>query len=161
MAETALATGGRQPLHPRPAVPADAGRLYTLTRPLQKSGDLRTRRERHFKTLIHDFFVIEKDAGTIIACAALHPHLNEGIGELACIATHQDCRGNGLGQRLLKRVEQAAMKQGLLGLFAVSTRAVSWFREQGFQVGDRRLLPAARKLPPACRGAHILFKPLS
>ena len=144
----------------RPAVAEDVSSIYALTRPLQQSGELRAREPERLQDQIDDFFVIEKN-GMIVACAALHAYAAQGVGELACIATHPDCRRDGLGRQLLSRIEQAAQEAGLHSLFAVSTRAARWFVGRGFTVEDAGALPPVRKMPAECRKAKVLFKQLA
>jgi amino-acid N-acetyltransferase len=46
------------------------------------------------------FIVVERD-GSIIACAALFPFLEDKSGEVAAIAVSEECRGQGQGDKLL------------------------------------------------------------
>jgi len=43
---------------------------------------------------------VERD-GSIIACAALFPFLEDKSGEVAAIAVSEECRGQGQGDKLL------------------------------------------------------------
>lgn len=43
---------------------------------------------------------MERD-GSIIACAALFPFLEDKSGEVAAIAVSEECRGQGQGDKLL------------------------------------------------------------
>lgn len=49
---------------------------------------------------LESFYVVERD-GSIIACAALFPFLEEKSGEVAAIAVSEECRGRGQGDKLL------------------------------------------------------------
>ena len=47
---------------------------------------------------------MERD-GSIIACAALFPYLEDKSGEVAAIAVSEECRGQGQGDKLLGMVQ--------------------------------------------------------
>ena len=49
---------------------------------------------------LYSFYVVERD-GSIIACAALFPFPEDESGEVAAIAVSEECRGRGLGDKLL------------------------------------------------------------
>jgi amino-acid N-acetyltransferase len=90
------------------------------------------------------FTVIERD-GMIVACAALYPYPEERSGEIACIATHPDYRGEKRGERLLSHLEEEARALGLDTLFVLTTRTAHWFVEQGYAAGQTTDLPAQKK----------------
>jgi amino-acid N-acetyltransferase len=64
--------------------------------------------------------------------------MKEAQGEVACIVTHPDYRGNNLGERLLSYIEKQAHSIGLGTLFVLTTQTAHWFLEQGFN----QVLPA-------------------
>lgn len=49
---------------------------------------------------LHAYTVVERD-GSIIACAALFPFLDDKSGEVAAFAVSPECRGHGRGDSLL------------------------------------------------------------
>lgn len=49
---------------------------------------------------LESFIVVERE-GQIIACGALFPFFEEKRGEVAAIAVSSECRGQGLGDKLL------------------------------------------------------------
>lgn len=49
---------------------------------------------------LHAYTVVERD-GSVIACAALFPYLEEKSGEVAAFAVSPECRGHGRGDSLL------------------------------------------------------------
>jgi amino-acid N-acetyltransferase len=128
----------------RQAVIGDVGGILDLIRPLETRGVLVKRSREHLEMDIEAYSVVERD-GLIVGCAALHPFTAERMGELACLALHDDYRGEKRGERLLAHIEAKALATGLDTLFVLTTQATHWFREHGFDpaaIGD---LPMARQ----------------
>ena len=112
------------------------------------------------ETEISRFRVLERD-GRIIACAALYPFPDQGIGELACIVTHPDYRGGDRGARLLRELEQVAQRLGLAEVFVLTTQTAHWFIEQGFEeAAPDRLPPEKQSLYNLQRNSKVFFKPV-
>nr|BAL53723.1 N-acetylglutamate synthase [uncultured Gammaproteobacteria bacterium] len=128
----------------RPAALDDIPGILELIEPLEREGILVKRSREKLETAIGDFWVIVRD-GLVVGCAALHAFPNARLGELACLALHPDYRGQGRGQRLLERIEEQARRQGLTGLFVLTTRASHWFLERGFQPASFADLPLERR----------------
>jgi amino-acid N-acetyltransferase len=109
---------------------------------------------------VHAFSVIERD-GMILGCAALHPYPEQAMGELACLALHEDYRGDNRGDRLLDYMEDKARELGLQKLFALTTQTAHWFREHGFELAQVADLPPARQAQyNPQRNSKILLKNL-
>jgi amino-acid N-acetyltransferase len=122
----------------------DVGGILELIQPLEQQGVLVRRSRELLENEIPRFTVIERD-GMIVACAALYPYPRERSGEIACIATHPDYRGDNRGKRLLSHLEQEARAKGLDTLFVLTTRTAHWFVEQGYAAGESTDLPAQKK----------------
>jgi len=139
----------------------DVGGIIELIRPLESQGLLVRRSREHLEMEITDYSVIERD-GMIVGCAALHPYPQESMGELACLALREDCRGGNQGKRLLQHLEDKARRLGLGKLFALTTQTIHWFREQGFDLAKVADLPKARqaRYNPQ-RNSKILVKELA
>lgn len=128
----------------RPASIDDVGGILELIRPLEADGTLVRRDRGQLEMEIEHFTVVERD-GTIIACAALHPFVEERLGELACVAVHPNYHSRGRANTLLQFVERKAIKQGLRQLFVLTTRTAHWFQERGFEPADIDALPVAKQ----------------
>jgi amino-acid N-acetyltransferase len=103
---------------------------------------------------------VERD-GSIIACAALFPYLEDKSGEVAAIAVSEECRGQGQGDKLLDYVEKKALSLGLEKLFLLTTRTADWFVRRGFKECSIESLPAARrKRIDLSRGSKYYMKRL-
>ena len=124
----------------RSATIDDVGGILELIQPLEEQGVLVRRSRELLENEIPRFTVIERD-GMIIACAALYPFPSDHSGEIACIATHPDYRGDSRGERLLAHLEREAGSLGLSRLFVLTTRTTHWFLEQGYCAGSPEDLP--------------------
>ena len=144
---------------PRQAEIADVGGIMGLLNPLVAQGVLAERTREELELRIHNFRVIELD-GLITACACLHP-LSETHAELICLAVHPEYQGQGFGHALLDDAETRAFENGFRQVYVLTTRAMHWFREQGFRTSSPRSLPVARrKFYNNQRNARVLAKVL-
>lgn len=122
----------------------DVGGILKLIKPLEEKGMLVKRSREHLEQEIELFTLIERD-GMTIACAALYPYIEDKMGELACVATHNDYRGGNRGERLLEAVKDQARQQGLSAIFVLTTVTAHWFQEQGFVQAQLDDLPAKKQ----------------
>lgn len=144
----------------RPAELGDIAGLLGLLEPLERCGMLVARSRERLEHEIEDYLVIERD-GMVIGCAALHRFTDETIGELACVAVHDDYRGGKRGELLLAEIERRARRQGLTSLFVLTTHTTHWFFEHGFRLADMNVLPSLKRdAYNHARKSKILVKPL-
>lgn len=122
----------------------DVGGILELIEPLEAEGVLVRRSRELLEMEIDHFTVVERD-GTIIACAALYPFTEEGVGELACMAVHNDYRDQGRGEALLEYIERQARVLQIGKLFVLTTRTAHWFQERGFAAGALGDLPIKKQ----------------
>lgn len=138
----------------------DVGGILELIEPLEEQGVLVRRSREMLETEITRFTVIERD-GMIVACAALYPFAKERSGEIACVATHPDYRGDSRGERLLATLEKEAFSQGLAQLFVLTTRTAHWFLEQGYREAELDALPEKKQaLYNLQRNSKVFIKTL-
>jgi amino-acid N-acetyltransferase len=138
----------------------DAGGILELIAPLEAQGTLVRRSREQLELEIEHFTVFERD-GMTVACAALYPFPEVGLGELACLAVHPDYRNQGHGDALLERVEVDARELGVERIFVLTTHTTHWFRERDFKPGDLDKLPVQRRaLYNYQRNSKILIKEL-
>lgn len=128
----------------RRATIEDVGGILELIAPLEEEGILVRRSREHLEIEIEHFTVMERD-GAIIACAALHPFVAEGVAELACLAVRADYRDSGRGDALLDHVEREVKQRGIRQLFVLTTHTAHWFVERGFRAAKVADLPVARQ----------------
>jgi amino-acid N-acetyltransferase len=145
----------------RIATISDIGGILDLIRPLEQQGLLVRRSREQLEMEISQFTLIERD-GLVIGCAALYPFPDENVGEFACLAVHPDYRDADRGSLLLKSIIQQARQRKYSKLFALTTRSIHWFLEQGFELLTVEDLPAQKKqLYNYQRRSKILALPLS
>ena len=148
----------------RSATIDDVGGILELIEPLEAEGSLVKRSRELLENEIDRFTVIERD-GMIVACAALYIYKQQhadslNSGEIACVATHPDYRGEDRGERLLQALEQQATQQQLARVFVLTTVAAHWFQEQGFVESNQQQLPD-QKLYNLQRNSKVFIKQLN
>lgn len=130
--------------HMRRADVNDVHGIIRLIEPLEKAGVL-VRRSREKLEMEINYFVVQERDGVVISCAALYPFPEENMGELACLAVHENYRGMQRGDALLAYMEREAKQAGLKRLFVLTTRTAHWFLERGFVQQDVDALPVGRR----------------
>jgi amino-acid N-acetyltransferase len=65
--------------------------------------------------------------------------------EIACLAVHTDYQKLNRGNRLLEHLQMKAKKLNMHTLFVLSTQAMHWFIERGFEETNLESLPEQRK----------------
>ncbi|RKF15646.1 amino-acid N-acetyltransferase [Alginatibacterium sediminis] len=128
----------------RSAEIGDIGGILDLIRPLEEQGVLVRRSREQLELEISFFTVIEID-GLVVGCVALYPFAEEQCGEFACLAVHPSYRDAQKGSRLLQAVISQAKARKYTRLFALTTRSIHWFLEQGFEFTSVDQLPAKKK----------------
>jgi amino-acid N-acetyltransferase len=127
----------------RSATRADIVEILELIQPMQEQGILLGRSYDDLLKDLDDFIVIVRE-GTIVATAALHQHAEFGQAEVACVAVHQDYRGDEFGDMLLGELESRAYIKKVKNLFVLTTHAADWFEERGYSRGTKADLPEVR-----------------
>ena len=79
---------------------------------------------------IQEFLVAEQSGGVIAGCGALHV-MWEDLAEIRTLAVDEDCRGHGVGRRLVDALVSAARELGVRRVF-VLTFEVDFFTARGF-----------------------------
>uniref|UniRef100_A0ACD5YXB8 Uncharacterized protein n=1 Tax=Avena sativa TaxID=4498 RepID=A0ACD5YXB8_AVESA len=144
----------------RMATEEDLHGIRKLIHPLEESGVLVRRTDKELLEALYAFYVVERD-GSIIACAALFPFPEDESGEVAAIAVSEECRGRGLGDKLLDYVEKEALSRGLRNLFLLTTRTADWFVRRGFSECSIESIPERRrKRINLSRGSKYYIKQL-
>ncbi len=142
----------------RPASIDDVGGILELIEPLEAEGILVKRSRELLENEIHQFTVVERD-GMVVACAALYPFPESNSGEIACLVTHPDYRGEDRGERLLNALEAEATKKQLSTVFVLTTQTAHWFQEQGFIETKQDQLPEQKqKLYNLQRNSKVFVK---
>jgi len=147
----------------RGATVEDVSGIIELISPLQENGTLATRSREALERDIENFVICERE-GLIIGCAALfvdQAHSDNEIGEIACVATHPDYRGQGRAAELIDNLESRARASNLKKVMLLSTRAAHWFIERGYVEQTPENMPQYRRISyDEKRNSKIFVKPL-
>jgi len=145
----------------RRATTEDVGGILDLISPMEQEGIL-VRRSRELLEIEIDYFCVTERDGLIVACAALYPYPEDGVGELACLAVHADYRKEGRGDELFNFLIKQAKAMGIMQLFVLTTRTAHWFRERGFKPASIDVLPVKkRQMYNYQRNSKVFIKDLS
>jgi amino-acid N-acetyltransferase len=85
----------------------------------------------------------EKVIGAIACEPAGSPH-----GLLRSLVVAPEFQGRGLGERLVAEIEAAARRQGLRGLYLLTTTAAQFFIRLGYAPVDRQAVPPEVRATP-------------
>jgi amino-acid N-acetyltransferase len=80
---------------------------------------------------IQEFLVAQRADGPVVGCGALHV-MWEDLAEIRTVAVDGECRGHGVGHRLVAALVAAARELGVRRVF-VLTFEVAFFASQGFE----------------------------
>jgi amino-acid N-acetyltransferase len=147
----------------RQAIKKDARSIMQLIAQSIESEELLKRTRAGIEKQISDYFVFEIDRNPV-GCVALHPHVDEGKAELACLAVSPAHENRGIGRKLMNYVEKVARERGFNELFALSTQTFSYFQQKGgFREATPADLPAARRQQweQSRRNSRVLVKDLT
>ena len=138
----------------------DIAGILNLIRPLEEKGILVARSQSYLEANLDYFFVMRKDA-MVVGCISVHPYAQHNTAEIACVAVHDEYRGNQLGYRLLECAQAHARQLGLDEVFVLTTRTEHWFLEQGFiESSPHKLPPEKQQAYNASRQSKVLCKAL-
>ena len=139
----------------------DVGGILNLITPLEERAVLVKRSRELLENEISQFVVVVHPEGLIIGCAALYPTTDERLGELACVAIHEEFHNQGIGARLLNQIEINAAAVGIENLLVMTTKTAHWFIERGFSEANIRDLPENKQsMYNYQRNARIFRKPI-
>lgn len=145
----------------RSATRTDIAEILELIAPMQEQGILLGRTYDDLLEDLDDFIVVVRE-GIVVATAALHQYAELGQGEVACVAVHQDYRGDEFGDILLGELESRASINKIKKLFVLTTHAADWFEERGYSPAGKSDLPEARlKNYSDDRNSAVLIKNIS
>lgn len=122
----------------RKATMKDVPQVVELVNRYAAEGIMLPRTEFEVAETLRDFTVAELE-GRIVGCGALHFYTPE-TGEIRSIAVQPDCKGRGIGRKLVEELEAEARRYGLREVF-LFTYVPEFFRKLGFVEVDRGELP--------------------
>ena len=147
----------------RQATRKDIRALHQLIEAGVARDELVRRSRAEIERQIDDYYIFEVDR-TPAGCAALHLYPDEEMGELAAVCVDPRFENQGIGNKLMRYVEDRARAMGLRTLFALSTQAYHYFQQKGgFVQGTPDDLPPARRerYDRSRRNSVVLLKRLT
>ncbi|MCL5097000.1 MAG: amino-acid N-acetyltransferase [Candidatus Omnitrophica bacterium] len=147
----------------RHAMKKDIRRILTLTKNAVANNELVKRTRSSIEKKLGDYYLFEID-GNPVACVALHPYIEQGKGEVACLCVHPSHENQGIGRKLIQFVENKAREAGLNELIVLSTQAFNYFQSKaGFTEGTPDDLPPNRRerYDQSGRRSKVLVKKLA
>ncbi len=112
------------------------------------------RNYEEIESRIEDYRVMLID-DNVVGCVALHRYPEENCAEVACLYVKQAHEGRGYGADLVRHAEQMAVARNIPRVFALTNRAVVFFRDRmGYSEVEPDQLPATRKLLLEQSGRH-------
>ena len=85
-------------------------------------------------------FLVARDGGAIVGAVGLEVYAPDGLLRSLVVAPAH--RGRGLGDELVRRIEQAAAEWGVERFWLLTTTAEAFFARRGFRVTPRTGAPA-------------------
>ncbi len=113
----------------RPATVSDIDKVYEFIKPFVATEELLPRSEVELALLFQNGFVAAR-GDEIVGCAAVEIY-SVKMAELQCLAVSPDCRGLGIGRKLVTACVQRARDKGVLELMAI-TASERLFQDCGF-----------------------------
>lgn len=147
----------------RAAMKKDIQAIQQLTKKAVEAEELIRRTRVEIEKNLSDYYIFEIDRNTV-ACVALHIYAEQKKGELASLYVDPSHENQGIGQKLMRFVEDKAREAGLSELIALSTQAFTYFESKGgFLEGTPDDLPPARrqKYDQSRRNSRVLVKKLN
>lgn len=123
----------------------DARAIFALIKAGVENDELLPRTMAEIERHIQEYFVFEVD-GNVAGCVAIHPYLEQGKAEMACLFVSGKNENQGIGAKLVQFAEGQAERIGARELFCLTTQAANYFVQKGgFQVGSPDDLPPTRR----------------
>lgn len=97
---------------------------------------------------VREYFVVEAGDGGVVGCGGLRIYTPE-LAEVVGLAVAEEVHGQGVGRRLVERLEAEARVMEIRRLFAM-TLTEGFFRKLDFERVERATIP--EKVEADCRG---------
>ena len=89
---------------------------------------------------LKNFLMARGKSGSVIGTMGVEPY--HDIGLLRSLVVDPSHRGKGLGKRLVDELHSLANRKAIKALFLLTTPAADFFKELGYEVTQRSLVPA-------------------
>ena len=140
----------------RRASVSDVPAIISMIRQSVKDEELLHRNRNEIVERIDDYYLLEVD-GNPVGTIALHPFLDHGVVELACLFIRKDHENLGYGKRLVEFARKSARDAGAERLVLLTTQAAGYFRRLGFSEIGADALPESRREKYEASGRNSLI----
>jgi amino-acid N-acetyltransferase len=147
----------------RPARKKDIRAMQQLTKKAVEAEELVRRTRSEMEKNLSEYYIFEIDNNPV-GCVSLHVYEGQQKGELGSLYVDPSYGHQGIGQKLMRFVEDKAREMGLTELIALSTQAFTYFElKGGFVEGTLDDLPPERraKYMQSGRNSRVLIKKLN
>lgn len=127
----------------RPATTDDIPDILRIMQDYIAKGYLIMRTQESISEKLKDYVVYAID-NVIHGCGALHAFENN-TAEVAGIAVAANYRKSGVGASIVRHLIATAKMRGYRGVFLLTTQALDWFYQLGFQDGTLADLPKSKR----------------
>jgi amino-acid N-acetyltransferase len=111
--------------------------------------------DEHWKT-----FIVARDGNRLVACGGSETYPAAAL--IRSIAVASDCRGTGVGRRVVRELLDRLSSHGLREFYLLTTTAESYFRKRGFTTIDRDevnpALLSSREFQDACPESAVCMR---
>lgn len=90
---------------------------------------------------VFDHFFVVENGGKVVAAGCVEPYRPFGL--LRSAVVDPECRGLGIGARLVQHLLEDARRRGLSMVFLLTTTAPEYFWRFGFRPVERAAVPTA------------------
>jgi len=138
----------------------DVTAIYEVITPLVEKGTVVGRTKAELEREIEQYHVYTRD-GLLVACGQLKM-FEDGYAEIGCLVVNPLYRSKGRGDAMLGYLGRLCVEAGATNLFVLSTQAMEWFIERGFdEVGVDLLPPSRQATYNYNRGSKIYMKKIN
>jgi amino-acid N-acetyltransferase len=135
----------------RPAKVSDVKDIHKIVEFYANNKEMLHRSLNSIYENIQEYMVVEDEEGKIIACGALHVSW-EDLAEIKALAVSEKYKGQGIGKKIVLRLQKNAEELGVGKVFALSFKP-DFFIKLGYKVIPKETLP--HKIWSECINCHL------
>lgn len=88
---------------------------------------------------MQDFVVVRDEQGMLLGAGGIERYDEDGL--LRSVVVHEKARGTGLGRKITSAIEGYSRKNGITGLYLLTTTAADFFPRLGYERFERNNVP--------------------
>ncbi|MDR2426507.1 MAG: N-acetyltransferase [Endomicrobium sp.] len=135
----------------RPAKVSDVQQMHKIVEFYADNKEMLHRSLNSIYENIQEYVVVENGEGKVIACGALHVTW-EDLAEIKALAVSEKYKGQGLGRKIVYKLQKNAEYLGIRKVFALSFKP-EFFIKLGYKVIPKETLP--QKIWSECINCHL------